>query len=258
MKKIFTLGLMLLTASVMFGQAMRTIDFEFEGLGGDWTWTVGENGENSPPLEIIENPDYEDANESQTVAKFTAKADGQSWALIVNKDDNGEFTFDADNCIIKMMVNKPIASDIGFKVEGGTGTVTTKVQANTLVNEWQEISFDFTEVIGQTFSAFVIMPSLVSRSEDVVAYLDNIQMPGGPASSVGAVDADILGLYPNPTSDVVTLLNVPNGAMVNVHNITGALVKSVAVGNGVVSLEDLAKGVYFVSVNGATTKVVKN
>ena len=53
--KMFTTILLVLAASVAFAQN-APIDFEPNGNGADWTWTVFENNTN-PPLEIIPNPD---------------------------------------------------------------------------------------------------------------------------------------------------------------------------------------------------------
>ena len=47
------------------------------------------------------------------------------------------------------MVWKPVISPVHFKVEGATGTPTELVGTNTVVNQWEEITFDFSGVIGK-------------------------------------------------------------------------------------------------------------
>ena len=76
MKKI-TLFFSLL-GMISFGQT--TVDFESGGTGASWTWTVDDNSTN-PALEIVANPNASGINTSATVAKFTALAAGQDWAL---------------------------------------------------------------------------------------------------------------------------------------------------------------------------------
>jgi len=67
-------------SSSVFAQPTHTIDFEPAGVGADWDWIVGENGDN-PPLEFISNPDPSGNNTSATVAKFIARQAGQPYAL---------------------------------------------------------------------------------------------------------------------------------------------------------------------------------
>ncbi|MFA9388857.1 MAG: T9SS type A sorting domain-containing protein [Prolixibacteraceae bacterium] len=260
MKKIFTLVLMMLTASVMFGQATHSIDFEFDGVGADWYWLVASNGDN-PALEFVENPSYDDLNESATVAKFIAKQAGDPWCFF-KTDDNGLFTFDSTNCIVTLMVYKTVLSDIGFKVEGGTGPVTTLVHANLTADAWEVVSFDFSALIGESYDGILIMPDNAGgRTEDLVIYIDNIQVPNGGEdaveNSVANFATNKLKLYPNPVSDLVTIPGVEDGEMVKVYNMTGALVKSIPVNQGVVLLGDLVNGMYYVSANGATVKIIK-
>lgn len=168
----------MLTASVMFGQGQHTIDFEIDGIGADWTWSYCCNGEEGSVVEIVDNPRFIEPNVSDKVGTFTCKPDGELWATFINKVDNGEFTFDAENCVIKMMIYKTISTSIAFKVEKDTTSVTL-YQDNTVVDAWEEITFDFTANIGETYNTFYIMPTLVARAEDVIVYFDNIQIPKG-------------------------------------------------------------------------------
>jgi len=181
MKKEFTSLLMLAfvftLGNFVFAQPTHTVDFEPAGVGADWDWIVGENGDN-PPLEFIANPVSGGINTSPTVAKFIARQAGNPWALFFT-DDDGEFTFDATNSIVKIMVYKPVISPVHFKVEGATGTPTELVGTNSVINQWEEITFDFSGVIGQTFNRLVILPDFYARPQDNTMYVDNIQVPDG-------------------------------------------------------------------------------
>ena len=104
-------------------------------------------------------------------------------------NDDGEFTFDATNSTVKIMVYKSVISNVGFKVEGGTGTATELKVTNTVTNAWEELTFDFSVVEGQMFSRLVIIPDFVEpyvtgqdRTSENIVYFDNIQVPDGVVS----------------------------------------------------------------------------
>ena len=195
---------MLAISTTVFAQATHTIDFEPGGVGADWDWIVGENADN-PPLEFVANPGSGGINTSATVAKFTARQAGNPWALCFT-DDDGEFTFDAGNAIVKIMVYKPVASPVHFKVEGATGSPLELIDSNTVVNQWQELTYDFSAVIGNTYNRLVILPDLYARPQDNIIYFDNIQVPDGvvitlPEPTVPAPTPTV------PSSDVISVFS---------------------------------------------------
>jgi hypothetical protein len=154
------------------------IDFEPGGVGADWAWSVFENADN-PPVQFVANPDPSGANTSATVAMFTARQGGNPWAGTITPDKE-TFTLDASNAIVKIMVHKSVISDVGIKFEksGGASTGELKV-ANTVVNQWEELVFDFSAVIGADpnidITALVIFPDFQGgRTGDNVVYFDNI------------------------------------------------------------------------------------
>lgn len=174
---LFALLFVFMIGNGVFAQPTHTIDFEPAGIGADWDWIVGENGDN-PPLEFISNPDPSGINTSATVAKFIARQAGNPWALFFT-DDDGQFTFDATNSTVKIMVWKPVISPVHIKVEGATGTPTELTVENTVTNQWEELTFDFSASIGQTFNRIVILPDFYARPQDNTIYVDNIQVPDG-------------------------------------------------------------------------------
>jgi len=178
MKKLLLLLVFSVVAFAVWAQSTHTIDFEPAGVGADWEWTVAENADN-PPLEFVSNPSVSGINTSATTAKFIARLSGNPWALCFTSDD-GEFTFDASNKIVKVMVYKPVISDFGFKVEGTSGSKEIIV-ANTVINQWEELTFDFSEVIGNTYSLLVLIPDFDfgPRTQENICYFDNIQVPDG-------------------------------------------------------------------------------
>jgi hypothetical protein len=184
-------------SSSVFAQPTHTIDFEPAGVGAGWDWIVGENADN-PPLEFISNPDPGGINTSATVAKFIARQAGNPWALFFT-DDDGEFTFDATNATVKIMVWKPTISPVHFKVEGATGTPTELTVDNTVTNQWEELTFDFSGVIGQTYNRLVIIPDFYARPQENTIYIDNIKVPDG-----------VVIIVPEPTVPAPTPTLPPN------------------------------------------------
>ena len=178
---------MFMFAAFLFAQATHTIDFEAAGVGADWDWTVAENADN-PALEFIDNPVSGGINTSAKVAKFTARQAGNPWALTLT-DDDGEFTFDATNSTVKIMVYKPVISNVGVKFEGTSPAVEIQI-ANTVTNQWEELTFDFSGSIGNIYSRIIIIPDFTSRTQENIIYFDNIQVP----------DGELSGPLPEPTT----------------------------------------------------------
>jgi hypothetical protein len=209
---IVTLFVLAISSSV-FAQPTHTIDFEPAGVGANWNWTVAENADN-PPLEFIANPDPGGINTSAKVAKFIARQAGQPYALFFT-DDDGQFTFDATNSTVKIMVWKPVISPVHFKVEGATGTPTELTGTNSLTNQWEEITFDFSGVIGQTYNRLVILPDFYARPQDNTMYVDNIQVPDGvviilPEPTVHA---------PTPTVPASSVISIFSNAFPNLPGV---------------------------------------
>jgi hypothetical protein len=219
----------------------HNINFEPSGVGATWNWVVAENGDN-PPLEFIANPVSGGINTSATVAKFIARQSGNPWALFFT-DDNGTFTFNSNNSIVKIMVYKSVISPVHFKVEGGTGTPTELVGANTLVNQWEELTFDFSGVIGQTYNRIVIIPDFTARTQNNTIYIDNIRVPQGqvvvvpeptvpaptptvPANNVISVFSEAYNNIPNTNftpnwgqSTIVTFPRIQNNSVMKYSNL---------------------------------------
>ncbi|HJN68892.1 MAG TPA: carbohydrate binding domain-containing protein, partial [Candidatus Marinimicrobia bacterium] len=174
MKK-FTLVFTMMT--VVFAQN-APIDFEAGGFGANWTWTVFENNTN-PAVEILANPDASAPNTSATAAKFTALVAGQPWAgcETLHGADIGTFNLNETNSTIKIMVYKPVISDVGIKLVKPDGWSLGEIKvANTVVNEWEELTFDFAAQVTDGYDQLVIFPDfdLAGRTQDNICYFDNI------------------------------------------------------------------------------------
>jgi len=179
MKKL-SLLLMFLAGIFTATSQNAPIDFEASGNGADWTWTVFENDTN-PPLEIVANPDPSGINTSETVAKFTALQLGEAYAGVesLHGSDIGTFDLTASNALVNIMVYKTKISDVGIKYATPAGGAQMELKvANTLVNQWELITIDFSDYIGlgetTGLDQIVIFPDFITRDADDVIYFDNI------------------------------------------------------------------------------------
>jgi hypothetical protein len=221
MKKL-TIIFLMLAASVSFAQN-APIDFEPGGHGADWTWTVFENDTN-PPLEIIANPDQSGINTSGTVAKFTALQSGQPVAGCESQHgaDLGAFVLDETNNLIKIMVWKPVISDVGIKLVSSTNWSQGEIKvANTLTNQWEELTFDFTGFINPpdgngVLDQIVIFPDfdLSGRTQDNIIYFDN--MTFNPSNGGGNPNVPEVAAPTPPQRNPEDVFSLFSGAYSNV------------------------------------------
>ncbi len=242
------------------------VDYEPGGFGADWTWTVFENDYN-PAVEMVENPDTTGINCSSTVAQFTALATGNPWAGYESTHGAGigEWTIDADNSIINIMVYKPVISDVGIKLVAADGFSLGEIKIpNTVINEWEVLSFDFSAHIGNTYDQIVIFPDfdLAGRVGDNICFIDNIY---GDTLYPCAEDTTVIDdsgieefansniiLFPNPAESAINLrfANQFSGTIV----ITDLLGKEILIVNSTsqnvqIELSGLpASGIYFTKI----------
>jgi hypothetical protein len=194
------------------------IDFEPNGFGANWAWTTFENGNNAP-LEIIANPHPGGINSSSTVSKFVALVNGAPWAGFesVHGQGIGIFNLTAANCQIKMMVYKSVISNVGLKFATPSGASSGEILvSNTVVNQWEELTFNFTNVLSAPTSIgidqIIIFPDFGQRSDNNICYIDNIKFsnqdgsqsaaPMGPAPTPTYPAAAVISLFSNPYTNV--------------------------------------------------------
>lgn len=152
------------------------VDFEENGHGRLWSWRVFEN-EDNPPLQVVANPNTTGINTSDSVALFTARLGGAPFAGIETTHgiDIGTWTITAANSTIRIMVLKDVISDVGIKlVRFDNWSLGEIKKANTVIGEWEQIEFDFSAHIGNTYDQIVIFPDFSGRSSEQKIYLDNI------------------------------------------------------------------------------------
>ncbi|MBK9151044.1 MAG: T9SS type A sorting domain-containing protein [Saprospiraceae bacterium] len=211
-----------LLASFQWSAAQNApVNFENGGIGADWTWTVFENATN-PPLEIVNNPNPAGINTSGRVAKFTALQAGNPWAGCESAHGTmnlGPFELNASNSVIKIMVWKSVISDVGIKLVSATGWAQPEIKvANTKVNEWEELTFNFGNYVNPPASEgqldqIVIFPdfNLSGRTQDNIIYFDNIRF-----TPQGGSPTEPLTAAPNPTRNPANVISMFSDVYANV------------------------------------------
>lgn len=255
MKKLITLFCML---TLFYGFSQNApINFETAGNGTDWTWTVFENNTN-PALVIIANPDPSEPNSSATVAQFTALQSGQPWAGCESAQgsDLGEFVLDETNNIISIMVWKPVISDVGIKLVSSTFWSQGEIKVpNTLVNQWERLTFDFSSFINPpagngVLNQIVIFPDFDARTQDNIIFFDNIVFSDGTLSTEDNISSNNFVVFPNPAT--VSWHIHANSLMetVSIFNILGEQVIELNPNSNttVINNTQLASGLYFATI----------
>lgn len=257
MKKLYYL----LTILCAFSSVAQNspVDFEAGGFGATWTWTVFENDVN-PPLEIISNPDPTGINPSATVAKFTALQAGQPFAGVesMHGADIGTFSLDADNAIVRIMVWKSVISDVGIKFATPEGASTGELKvSNTLVNQWEELVFDFTQIIGLPSSngidQLIVFPDFNARTTDTVIYFDNISFSDNILDVEESVSSSLIA-YPNPGTTSWTIQSEKTIEHIIIRNLSGQKITVLRPMNAsaIIPLDTFSSGVYFATISTST------
>jgi hypothetical protein len=229
------------------------IDFEQGGYGNDWVWTTFEN-DNNPPLEIVPNPDPTSINPSSTVAMFTAKQNGQPWAGFESTHGAGigSFSLDNENCTVKIMVWKSVISDVGIKFVDANNAAQPEIKvSNTLVDQWEELTFDFSSRIGVyplVKDQIVIFPdfNLSGRTKDNVVFIDNIYGTDNTSEITNNQLTTKIQLYPNPSNDCVEIINGNGNIEAELFDILGNMVKSIH--SSSFKIDDLPNGIYLFKI----------
>jgi hypothetical protein len=170
---------------------------DFETVGNQYTWNDLSNDGN-PPV-VIANPVKDGINTSDSVLHFPIQKAGQPWAGTWSAVDRYKV---GESGMVHLKIYKPKISDIGFKVEanagnGDTGSTTELKVANTKVNEWEEIEFDYAAQANKTFSVMGIMPDFVEgeRENNVDIYVDDIEYwkLAAPIDNYPVLDFEVSG-----------------------------------------------------------------
>mgnify|MGYP002391638166 CR=1 FL=1 len=256
MKNILTL-LMLLALTI--GASAQFANIGFEGEDALAGWNLFANGSGTvDDFAIADNPDMSGINSSAKCVKFVVAADADPWAGAWS-DDFGPYSITQADHILTMMVYKTIISPSCLKVEASAdgGTNTELKVSNTVINAWEQLSFDFTSQIGYSFQRLVFFPDFPdTRTGGTTVYIDNISGTG--ATSIQKLPAVSISIFPNP-ADEIMFVQAPDMTGYAITNMIGQTIrmeKFQAVSSRSVELSNMTPGVYFItieSLNGSHT-----
>lgn len=169
-------------------------------------WDAFENGDPSAPLEFVTNPNMV-GNTTNGVAKLTPLAAdpccGKFAGVVTHTVQS--FALSDSNALVKIWVHKDKISPVGVKFEkfngDGFGSHGELTATNTLVNQWEQLTIDFSSQIGlpetDAITGIAIFPDMVDgRTADTVIYLDEItfnptsDLPPPPPAEALTVFAD--------------------------------------------------------------------
>jgi hypothetical protein len=187
MKK-FTIIFIVLLAFAGFSRAQVIENFESSIKMN--LMAAGANGS----LTVIPNPDTNAVNHSINVVKFV-RGKGDPWGGFW-----GQLSTPIDvttNKYVHVKVWKPRISPVKVKIEVpvGTGSVleTASMSPQTLINEWEELVFDFSALTGTTYNQFNLMPDFedpLTITEDITMYFDDLYINNDPA--VGSAPVQVI------------------------------------------------------------------
>ncbi len=247
MKTIFTF--LLFIALTLGVRAQIAIDFETASTA---YWEVFGNGSGSPSdFGKIANPSKTGINTSDSVLKFVVNADAETWAGAWT-DFYSPILFTSNSHTVKMMVYKSVVSNCALKIEGdGVSAIEVKVP-NTVTNQWELLTFDFSAAVGLNYKRFVIFPDFPdTRTGGSVNYFDNIVTVG--TTSVNEFAEASIRVYPNPADEI---LNIEHQGMTSltISNLLGKTIKTYTFqpsNSKSVEVSDLLTGAYIISVKTA-------
>lgn len=256
----------------------QTFDLTFEqGTVGSnaAAWNVFENDSN-PPFEVVPNPDASGVNTTPTVGKLTTLAEGAPFAGCETQHGTiWEWVLDGTTTTITIDVYKPVISDVGIKmVNAASGTVFQLLQPNTVINEWETLTYDIASAVasGENNSVdqiVVFTDWQDARITDNVSYFDNISWEGlkladGIVTGTSNYEFPKFEVYPNPSQDV---WNIKSSAQVlysvKVFDALGKQVLSLRPNSAEVQIDasTLNTGLYFAMLESnsgfKTVKLIK-
>jgi Secretion system C-terminal sorting domain len=212
-------------------------------------------------VEVVDNPKKAGINTSAKVIKFDRRPGGAIFAGAFT-DLPAPMKWTNTKYVIRTKVLMDHIGNFSPKVEAGSGGAGTAYEvsvANTKVNEWQEITADFSGKITSTDKyyrlTFFIDLLLPAATVSQVSYIDDFVIGDGAGCGTTGIFEPItverLSVYPNPATEELSIRNTEKVKRLEITNMMGQRVKIIVFtgtfDNQTVSLNGLNRGLYTVS-----------
>ncbi|GAO27573.1 T9SS type A sorting domain-containing protein [Geofilum rubicundum] len=193
---------------------------------------------------------------------FVAQWDkGSSWGgwerIHIALSDPIDFT---DGNVLSFRIYSPKETYVRLKVgteRDNEGGIFKETDAQvTTVEGWQTLYFGMGEMSADDYAhLFIYIDGGVEDPQTY--YIDDLKGPAlKKATSIHAPKSvETLSISPNPATTYITIVNAEN-KWVEIYNGSGMLVKQLRNSNGIVNIDDLEKGLYFVKVEDAVSKLI--
>ena len=157
------------------------------------------------------------------------------------------------------MVYKSVISDVGIKFATATNGSTGQIKVpNTLINQWEELTFDFSGKIGETNDQIIIFPDFQTRTTNNVCYFDNITFGSQVIKPEFPLDFEstvVFYNFLNSNSAVGTKLANPDSSGINTSANVGKITKNIPGVAWACSYLELGSAIDFSTINSIKMKV---
>ena len=215
-------------------------------------------------LDVIPNPDMTGINTSDNAGQYVR-------GNAASDEIRGDFTLAPLDFVthnqLKMDIwdaNSPSVVTITLQDAAGiflaSATVTSSASST-----WEQLNFDFRTIPFTISVAKVLIEFDAGSAADSgkLYYFDNLKMDGY-ITGINDVTVSELSLYPNPTSDFVTLdlsnVVVNNDMVVNIISMDGRQVDVLTLSGGStaerIDVSGLSSGIYYIELTDSKTKWV--
>ena len=146
------------------------------------------------------------------------------------------------------------------KEDGDMTAFIEKDNDIVLVNTWQNLYFDFSELADSVvLNHLFVFIAGGDSSEDRTYYIDDIKGP--VLTNTASIDDNQLNAfsyYPNPADEFIYIQSNNNTIdRVTIYDLNGRIISNRRVNNNLLNVDDLSKGIYFIEINGVVKKLVK-
>lgn len=247
--------------------------YTFEAAADTAGWMVFANGAapGEDDVTVVENPDSSEVNPSAMALRFVVNDDADPWAGIALSNvfvGDSAIAVTEENFIFTMQVYRTTPGRVGLKLEDetGGGEDAEIVVETTLSDEWEVVSFDFTDFIGSTFETLVIFPDFPeeTRTAGAEVYIDNILFGVGTPTSSPLRPQTALKVYPNPAQDRLYVQH-PEMTGYSISNSLGQTIERLSFGvtnQRTINVSKLRSGIHFITIEARdgihTTRFIKN